>query len=660
MGELEVMAGLTGEARREFMGAVLRDLRALEEILAGGLIDNEVRRIGAEQEFFLIDRAGRPALSALEVLSEVDDPHFTTELGRFNLEINLDPLVFEGRVLDILEKDLDALLDKGRAAANKCGVDIALVGILPSIRKSDLGLNSMTPRARYKALNRALCAMREGPYDLNIMGVDELNLTHDNVMLEACNCSWQLHFQVGCKEFANLYNIAQAVAAPVLAAATNSPLLFGRRLWAETRIALFQQSIDTRATSENLHDRRPRVTFGNSWVKDSVIELFREDISRFRAVFGSDGAEDPMEQLKRGEIPDLSSLRLHNGTVYRWNRACYGLTGGKPHLRIENRILPSGPTTRDEVANAALLFGLISGLSHKFDDVASQLDFRSAKGNFRQAARYGLAAQFEWFEERTVPAQKLILEELLPLAEQGLKDKAVASEDISLYLGVIADRVRSGRTGSRWMNRSFSRMDGNESACQKMGAITLAMVQRQKERKPVSEWEPARIEEGGDWKHSYVRVEQVMTTDLFTVQEDEPLELVAQLMDWEKIRHVPVEDASHRLVGLMAYRTVLRALCHGSIEKSLSVPVSALMRRDPITVRPETSTLEAIRLLRKHQIGCLPVLKDRDLVGIVTERDFMQVAGRLMEEQLAELENEQQAPASQPSPAPSVEPAVSG
>ncbi len=643
MGELEVMAGLTGEARRGFMKAVLRDLRALEEILHSGLIENSVRRVGAEQEFFLVDHAGRPALAALEVLANADDPHFTTELGRFNLEINLDPMEFEGRVLHNLEVHLQEMIGKARRAAEAAGVDIALVGILPSIRKSDLGLNAMTPRSRYKALNRALCAMRDGPYDFNIMGVDELNITHDNVMLEACNCSWQLHFQVGSSEFANLYNIAQAVAAPVLAAATNSPMLFGRRLWSETRIALFQQSIDTRATTENLHDRRPRVTFGTSWVKDSVIELFREDIARFRAVFGSDGEEDPLAMLKRGVVPDLQSLRLHNGTVYRWNRACYGVKNNTPHLRIENRILPSGPTVRDEIANAALLFGLISGLSHKYDDISQHLCFQSAKGNFRQAARYGLSAQFEWLEERTVPAQKLLLEELLPLAESGLRDKDVASEDISLYLGVIADRVRNNATGAHWMTRSLTRMHDAYSNTHKLGALTLAMVARQKEDKPVSEWEPARIEEAGDWKHSFMRVEQVMTTDLFTVQEDEPLELVAQLMDWEKIRHVPVEDASHRLVGLMSYRTVLRALCHGSIEKGLSQPVSDVMRKDLITVSPNTTTFEAMRLLREHRIGCLPVLKDRNLVGIVTERDFMTVAGSLMADQLSEFIEQEEA-----------------
>ena len=219
---------------------------------------------------------------------------------------------------------------------------------------ADLGLENMTPHPRYYALNEAMGALRDGAYELYIKGLDELLLKHDSVMLEACNASFQIHFQSDADEFPNLYNIAQVVAAPVLAAATNSPLLFGRRLWRETRIALFQQSVDTRSSMDFLRERSPRVTFGRDWVQRSVVEVFQEDISRFRALVTGEIEEDSLEQLAAGKIPRLRALCLHNGTVYRWNRACYGLTDGKPHLRIENRVLPSGPTVTDEVANAVL------------------------------------------------------------------------------------------------------------------------------------------------------------------------------------------------------------------------------------------------------------------------------------------------------------------
>ena len=279
MGEQQVQPDISGEQLRLFMKSLLNDLRAFETMLDEGMIESDVRRIGAEQEFFLVDDGWRPAGLALEVLEEIDDPHFTTELGKFNLEVNLDPLAFGGDCLSRLESQLNEMLTKAREAAQRCGGEIVLTGILPTLRKSDLGLDNMTPIPRYFALNRALSRLRGGAYEFRIKGVDEVLIKHDSVMLEACNTSFQVHFQVAADEFANLYNVAQTVTAPVIAAATNSPLLFGRRLWSETRIALFQQAVDTRSSSHHLRDRSPRVSFGRSWVKSSAAELFKEDIA---------------------------------------------------------------------------------------------------------------------------------------------------------------------------------------------------------------------------------------------------------------------------------------------------------------------------------------------------------------------------------------------
>ncbi len=638
MGEHQVSESRNGGDGRSFMGALLRDLRALEVILASGTFESGVRRIGAEQELFLVDHAGNPALLAMDVLEVLDDPHFTTELGLFNLEFNLDPMIFGGDVLHRLEAQITTFCERARAAAGKCGGDIALVGILPTIRKSDLTMESMTPAPRYKLLNDILGALRGGAaYDFRITGVDELRVTHDNVMLEACNTSFQLHFQVGPEEFAPLYNIAQAVSAPVLAAATNSPFLLGKSLWQETRIPLFRQSIDTRRSPQHLRERSPRVHFGNSWLRESVLELFREDIARYRTLLGPDGVEDPFEQLAAGEVPRLQALRLHNGTIYRWNRPCYGITDGRPHLRIENRILPSGPTPRDEVANAAFWFGLIGGLSHTYHNIAEVFDFGAARGNFHQAARYGLSAQFEWLDGEIRPAQELILQHLLPMAREGLEDKKVDRSDIDLYLGIISDRVRAGMTGARWLTRSFTTMPDSLVGGERFGTLTTAMMSRQKEGRPVHEWPLARAEESRGWRPSFMRVEQIMTTDLYSVHEDEPLELVAQLMDWQRIRHILVEDHDNRLTGLISYRAILRVLARGESDRTTrSTPVSEIMLKDPVTVTPETPTLTALRLMREHRIGCLPVLKEHHLVGVVTEADFMKVAGNLLEEQLAE------------------------
>ncbi|MFB6372837.1 MAG: hypothetical protein ABEN55_06930, partial [Bradymonadaceae bacterium] len=281
---------------------------------------------------------------------------------------------------------------------------------------------------------------------------------------------------------------AQVAAAPVLAAATHSPMLFGKRLWHETRIALFQQSVDTRTTDLHHRELEPRVTFGSQWIEDSVLEIFREDIARFRLLFGIDVDEDPMEELDAGRIPSLQALCLHNGTVYRWNLACYGISEGKPHLRIENRVFPSGPTPVDEVANAAFWFGLMSGLVAEHPEVRNDMEFATAKNNFFSAAREGLSAPLAWFDGHTRPAGELIQQELLPLAYDGLESSGIDSDDIERYLGIIVERVESQQTGSQWMLDSFHTMNEERGLAERVAALTAGEIERQNEGDPVHEW----------------------------------------------------------------------------------------------------------------------------------------------------------------------------
>jgi CBS domain-containing protein len=601
------------------------------------MIESGVRRIGAEQELFLADGNWRPAAAALKVLERLDDPQFTTELGLFNLELNLEPGLFDSSCLSDMEAQLNAKLRRLQEACDDCGVHPVLTGILPTIRLSDLGLENMTPMPRYHALNRAMNEMRGGAYEFHIKGLDELLIKHDSVMVESCNASFQVHFQVGHEESANLYNVAQVVAAPVLAAASNSPMLFGRQLWRETRIALFQQAVDTRSAIHHLRDRSPRVTFGSDWVRRSVTEIFQEDIARFRTLVARDVGEDSLATLRAGGVPSLEALRLHNGTVYRWNRACYGITDGKPHLRIENRVLPSGPTVLDEVANAAFWFGLMIALSHKYGDIRQMLDFEDAKMNFTSAARLGLGAQMTWFQGETVSATSLICDRLLPMAEEALLQRGVDEKDVRKYLKVIDQRVNSHRTGSQWLLHSMSVMRGQGTASEQLNALVAGMVRRQFDGSPVHEWKPARLKEAGGWKHNFLKVEQYMTTDLYTVQQDEPVQLVATLMEWNRIRHVPVEDKEHNLVGLISYRQLLKYLARGA-EKDQSEGASAadIMVPGPHTIDPGASTLEAIALMRQHRIGCLPVVKEGRLVGVITEHDFMNVSAELLEQKLKE------------------------
>jgi CBS domain-containing protein/gamma-glutamylcysteine synthetase len=636
---VDVEPDLTPGAIRAFTKALLRDLQALEQMLEQGMIESGIRRFGSEQEIFLVNRGWRPAPVSVEVLEDLEDDAFTTELARFNLEMNLDPVRLGGHCFRTVESNLEDHLQKVRDAARAQGAEVCLSGILPTLTKSDLSMDNITPKARYFALNEALTRMRGGSYRLRIEGTDELHIEHDSVMLEACNTSCQFHLQVSADEFARFYNVAQAVTAPVLAASVNSPLLFAKRLWAETRIALFQQSIDTRSATLHLRELSPRVRFGDRWVRESVTELFQEDIARFRVIMSSPVEEDPIDMLSKGLIPRLSALQLHNSTVYRWNRPCYGISEGKPHLRIECRVLPSGPTVVDEVANAAFWTGLVLGAVEEYGDITRIMDFDDAKGNFLAASKLGLKAALQWVGGEPVGAPRLILETLLPLARHGLEAIEVDDDDITRYLDIIRERVETGCTGSVWTLRSLAGMKEQGTRAERLAAVTAGMVRRQQEGRPVHLWEPAELHEAGGWKQNYLRVEQYMTTSLFTVNEDELVDLVAFLMDRKQIRHVLVEDDEHRLVGLVSYRSILRLVAEGEDETAAEErPVKTVMERNPVTVAPETLTSRAIELMRTHRVSCLPVIKGGKLVGLVSERDFMPIAYQLLEERLQDEE----------------------
>lgn len=633
MGEHDVKdRPLDEDELRVFTKALLDDVHALERMLDGDWFEENVRRVGAEQEMFLVDDAMRPACVASEVLARAGDPRLTTELARFNLEANLSPRTFGGRCLSELEAELDEVLEVARRAAAEAGADVVLTGTLPTLRKVHTSLEHMTPDPRYHALNQAICNLRGGELKVSINGLDELELVHDNVMYEACNTSFQVHFQVGPSEFARLYNVAQAVTAPVLAAAVNSPLFLGRRLWHETRVALFQTSIDSRP--QRLHERgnRPRVSFGDRWVDASVLEIFREDIARFRILLSRDLDEPPDRVLARGDVPALSALRLHNGTVYRWNRACYGQSGTRAHLRIENRVLPAGPTPADEVANAAFYFGLMSAFLAEYGDVARVMLFDDAKNNFFAAARHGLNAQFNWVGGETHAAPALILDQLLPMAREGLEDRGLDARDIDRYLGIIEERVRRKRTGAAWMLRSLQEMQGVGTRDLRERRLVKEMRDLQRRRTPVHLWPLARLDPGEAWAESYRTVDQVMSTDLITVRSGDLVDYAASLMDWERLRHVPVEDDQGRLVGLLSHRAVLRLVSRGTHpEERLKMPVKSLMKTDLVTVAPDTPTLECIETMKQRRVGCLPVVEDGHLVGMLTEADLVAVSIPLLQ-----------------------------
>ena len=616
---------------RLFEKSLLSDIQAFEIMLDKGLIESGVSRMGAEQELFLIDRATRPYPISLKVLKELGDAHFTTELGSFNLEFNLDPMVFTGKCLSDLEKRIKKYLNKVRTAARKHHADVMLTGILPTLRKRDLGLENMTPRPRYFALNEAMNRLRGDFYDLFLRGIDELYVKHDSVMLEACNTSFQVHYQVDPENFAHVYNIAQVLAAPVLAVSVNSPLLFGKRLWNETRIGVFQQSTDTRGVPRDIRHNPARVSFGYGWIRESVLEIFKEDIARFRVLFAQDIEENSLEVLKAGKIPELKALQIHNGTVYRWNRPCYGVKDGKAHLRLENRLFPSGPTPVDEVANAAFWLGLIQGMTSVFKDITEVFEFAEIKANFYAAARRGLKAQFTWIKNKTVPAHKLIRKQLVPLAREGLQEVGIDKNDIDRYLSIIEKRSTTGQTGSEWLLRSFNGLKKNDCDDKCLFSLARAALKEEKRGKPVHEWTYAVPERKTDIIKHFLKVEQFMTTDLFTVREEDTVELVLSVMSWRHIRHIPVEDNKNRLVGLVNYRSLVELVQNHGKKKDFSlVSVGTIMQKKIPTVTPDTATLDAIAKMKNNGVSCLPVVLEEQLVGIVTEHDFMNLSAQFL------------------------------
>lgn len=635
MGEHQVEQDTLESDLQAYTRALLDDLRALQFMIENDRFERGVRRVGAEQEMFFIDRNLRPAPVAIGVLDYAKDARLTTEIARFNLEANLTPQLLSGHCFSTMEDELKEVLSLARRGAAECGAEVLLAGILPTLQKSDLTLENITPVPRYYQLNRVITGLRGGPFSIHIKGLDEIQLTHDNIMMESCNTSFQVHFQVDADEFANAYNIAQAITAPVLAAAVNSPVLFGYRLWQETRLALFQHSTDARSRTQQARSQPTRVGFGEEWIDKSVLQIFHDQIARFRVIMINQADENPLQVLARGEAPSLSSLRLHNSTIWPWNRACYGVSNGVAHLRIENRALPSGPTTMDEIANAAFFVGLMLSLPAEYGEISRRMTFDEAKANFFRAARHGLNAQFAWIGGQTYTAAALILDQLLPLARQGLQSATVANSDIDHYLGIIEERVRTGQTGAQWIVKSLAALDEGGPRDARYRILASTMLKRQKEGEPVHRWPLIAMTETNDWSQSYQTVGQFMSTDLFTVRPDDLVDMAASVMDWRHIRHVPVEDDEGRLVGVVTHRALLRLLIKGQPKNGQALTVREIMIQNPLTVTPATPTLEAMAIMRHDKVGCLPVVENDQLVGIVTSFDFLDASARLFKKELA-------------------------
>lgn len=614
MGEHILGSKFDQAERKAFVQHLIDDIKALEILIERGIIENDMVRVGAEQEMCLVNTDFRPSTISLELIEKINDPHFTTELASYNLEANLDPFKLDKQCFSRVEAHLKELLGKAESEAEKMNAKVILTGILPTISKNELGIDFMTPIPRYYKINDVLTAWRGDHFTLKIKGVDELSLHHDSVLFEACNTSFQLHLQVSSDDFIKNYNWAQAIAGPVLGISCNSPLLMGRELWKETRIALFQQSLDTRKWSHLPKEQVARVSFGEHWQKDSVVEILKEDISTHRILLTKPITQNSLELLKNGAVPKLEALNLFNGTVYRWNRPCYGVGNGKPHLRIENRYIPSGPSVVDQMANFAFWVGLMVGRPDKYDDISSIMDFKEAKLNFMKSATSGSQSILTWLG-KPITLKKLINEELLPIAYEGLSRYDIDYKDIDRFLGIIKARTEGG-TGAEWQVRNYRRLLKQAKTDAALVQLTKAIHNNQKNTLPVHKWPD--IKKVDRAKKSFQWVEQIMSTKLMKLYEDDFANLAISIMKWNNIHHLPVENSNGEMVGLLTWSHIEKL----ENMRDNNAKVSDIMIKKVVTVRPRTKIEVAKKLMEDYQIGCLPVCSGSSLVGIISKVDL--------------------------------------
>ncbi|MGW2344592.1 glutamate-cysteine ligase family protein [Streptomyces sp. NPDC001661] len=494
MGE-KVVAGAVGLADpRRYREKLKECLEGFGRLLDEKRFDRPQNLMGLEIELNLAGPDGLPRMMNAEVLERIASRDFQTELAMFNLEVNIAPHRLGGRVLDQLAEELRTGLGYADRKANEVGAGIVMIGILPTLSAEDLVSANLSDVDRYTLLNDRMVAARGEDFALDIAGVERLTCTSSSIAPEAACTSVQLHLQVTPGRFADVWNAAQAVAAVQTALGANSPFLFGRELWRESRPPLFQQSTDTRPPELVAQGVRPRTWFGERWI-DSAYDLFEENLKYFPPLLPILDDEQPLDVIAKGDTPSLAELVLHNGTVYRWNRPVYGIADGVPHLRVENRVLPAGPTVTDVIANTAFYYGVVRALAEEQRPVWSRLPFAAAARNFDTACRYGIDARLEWPRRgrfggtERVPAVNLVRDELLPLAAAGLDAWGVAPADRDLYLGVIEERCRLRMNGAAWQSATYHRaLESGLTRDAALAATTRRYCELMHGGRPVHDW----------------------------------------------------------------------------------------------------------------------------------------------------------------------------
>ncbi|MFF1546285.1 glutamate-cysteine ligase family protein [Streptomyces sp. NPDC058291] len=447
----------TREDRRRYRIKMQENLDVFAQMLRESRFESERPQVGLEIELNLVDDEAEPAMRNTDVLEAIADPAWSTELGRFNLEINVPPRRLTQGGPDAWESEIRAALNHAEERAGSVGAHLIMIGILPTLRQQDVGEGALSENARYRLLNDQVFAARGEDLRLELDGVDRLSTYADTITPEAACTSTQFHLQVSPDEFAAYWNAAQAIAGVQVALAANSPFLFGRELWHETRVPLFEQATDTRPQEIKVQGVRPRVWFGERWIT-SVFDLFEENLRYFPALLPLCDEQDPRETLAAGDVPELAELTLHNGTIYRWNRPVYAVANDRPHVRVENRCLPAGPTVADTLANGAFYYGMTRALVEEERPVWSRMSFQAAEDNLHAAARHGIEARLYWPGMGEVPVSELVLRRLLPLAHQGLERAGMDAAWREPLLGVIEQRCVTGRNGAVWQKETFHRI----------------------------------------------------------------------------------------------------------------------------------------------------------------------------------------------------------
>ncbi len=472
MGQEISSAHFSEEDFSEFLARLREETQWLNACYTNGACSHQGNLAGYEVEAWLVDAAMQATPDNTAFLTALDDPLATPELALFNIELNYPPLPLQRGALDTMQRDLDAFLQRVSALAESRGEHLVMIGILPTLRRDQLNLKNMTPLNRYRALNEQILRFRGRPVHLDIVGREHLQYDHNDVMLEAATTSFQLHLQVPFERAHCYYNAAIALSFASVGVAGNSPYLFGRDLWDETRIPLFEQAIEVGGYRGVAQGPLRRVSFGSGYARHSILECFNENLEHFPVL---------LPRLFDTPVESMSHLRLHNGTIWRWNRPLVGFDPeGTPHFRIEHRVIPTGPTVADMLANAAFYYGLVA--FHARPDRSLPLDFASARDNFYQAAKTGLGTHVRWQNGQRITLSQLVCQWLIPQAREGLQSLGISEAEIEHNLCIIAERIETGQTGAQWQRQFLQQHSGD------FELMTSVYHANQQGGRPVHQW----------------------------------------------------------------------------------------------------------------------------------------------------------------------------